>query len=233
MLIFIDIETVPSGTLSDYPFELPEKPTESDVKIGNTKDEEKVKAKIAEQFPKLVKEWDESCKKIKSKAEEQLRRESLDHLKARILCLSYAIEEEPAKCLIGTEQEILEQLWEVVNDGVIPAAKFTVVGQNVVDFDLQIMYLRCIKYGMLRMSEWIKNNASVDLAKEYRVNPYSKLYISMDNMAKFLGIEGKKGMTGAQVYDYYIAGKIDEICDYCNNDVEVSRNVYYKINFSG
>lgn len=50
---------------------------------------------------------------------------------------------------------------------------------------------------------------------------------TLDDLAKFLGIEGKTaGMDGSQVFDYWQAGRVNEVAEYCRRDVELTRNLW-------
>jgi predicted PolB exonuclease-like 3'-5' exonuclease len=56
--------------------------------------------------------------------------------------------------------------------------------------------------------------------------------ISMDELAHALGLESsKKNIDGSQVFEYYQKGKLKEICDYCKEDVRVTRQIYHRLNF--
>jgi hypothetical protein len=57
--------------------------------------------------------------------------------------------------------------------------------------------------------------------------------ISLDRLAKALGLESSKGqgINGSRVYDYFCAGCHEEIADYCMRDVELVRAIYRRMNF--
>ena len=56
--------------------------------------------------------------------------------------------------------------------------------------------------------------------------------MSQDNLCKALGIKGKPDdIDGSKVWDFYKAGKIDEIEDYNRDDVDKVRQIYNRINF--
>jgi predicted PolB exonuclease-like 3'-5' exonuclease len=52
-------------------------------------------------------------------------------------------------------------------------------------------------------------------------------------LARVLGLESSKqgGMDGSKVYDKFCAGCHDEIAEYCMRDVELVRQVYYRMMF--
>ena len=50
----------------------------------------------------------------------------------------------------------------------------------------------------------------------------------LDDIAQMLGLPGKLGMDGSQVWDAYQAGKLAEIRDYCETDVLNTYLVYLR-----
>lgn len=60
---------------------------------------------------------------------------------------------------------------------------------------------------------------------------YNK-YISQDKLCKILGLDGKPDdIDGSQVYDYWKAGKIDDIANYNKSDVETVIKIYNRLEF--
>jgi hypothetical protein len=58
-----------------------------------------------------------------------------------------------------------------------------------------------------------------------------KDYVSLDKIAKFLGLGGKEeGIDGSKVYDMWLEGQLEKIEKYCREDVELVREVYKIIN---
>lgn len=56
--------------------------------------------------------------------------------------------------------------------------------------------------------------------------------ISLDRLASTLGIKGKGGMSGADVWPAYQQGKHKEIAEYCEDDVRITHDIYKRLNFS-
>ena len=58
--------------------------------------------------------------------------------------------------------------------------------------------------------------------------------VSLDRLARVLGLESSKarGIDGARVYDKFCEGCHGEIADYCMRDVELVREIYYRMVFS-
>jgi hypothetical protein len=67
------------------------------------------------------------------------------------------------------------------------------------------------------MKEWVK---------------WSNNTAGLEHLALALGIPTPKdGIDGSQVWDFYKAGKTNEILEYCKRDVETTRAVYKKMIF--
>ena len=62
----------------------------------------------------------------------------------------------------------------------------------------------------------------MDLAAMYQARAYAPL----DEMAQLIGLPGKLGMDGSQVWQAYQDGKLDEIRNYCETDVVNTWLVY-------
>ena len=161
--------------------------------------------------------------------EEYLESTGLDGAFGRICCISYAYDDEPVETLSGDEKEILVKFWKV-------AEKVDLfVGFNLLDFDLRFIFQRSIILG-------VKPGRQLSFAR-YRSDPiydimwewskWSNTRISLDTLAKALGIPSSKGgeIEGRNVARAYRDGRIKEICAYCVKDVEVTRAIYNRMVF--
>ncbi len=155
---------------------------------------------------------------------------SFDGAFGRIVCLGWAVNEETAQSISGEEKKILEKFWEIAKK----ASLF--IGFNILDFDLRFIYQRSVILGV---------KPSVDLSfARYRKEPifdvmkeWSKWdthYVALDTLAKALGLPTSKdgAITGKNVAKAYEEGRIKEICEYCEKDVELTRKIYKRLTFS-
>lgn len=162
--------------------------------------------------------------------EDFLASTTFDGAFGRILCLSYAINDNPVVCLSGKEKEILQKFWEAAQD----AGLF--VGHNILEFDLRFIWQRSVILG-------VKPSRSLTFAK-YRQEPIFDIMqewskwafrggVALDTLARALGIASPKegGLDGSKVHEYYRKGKVEEIYEYCNRDVEVTREIYKRLTF--
>ncbi|MDI6839586.1 MAG: ribonuclease H-like domain-containing protein [bacterium] len=147
-----------------------------------------------------------------------------------ILCIGY-IKEQPVsedKAVIkGDERDILQKFWEVAKN----ADKL--IGHNILDFDLKFIWKRSIIHK-------IKPSIDISFARYRSDFVYDTMqewekwhgYIKLDQLARILGLQSSKSvLNGSKVYDYYKAGKLQAIYDYCIADVELVRKVYKRMNF--
>lgn len=180
--------------------------------------------------------WEESRKKNGNKELKGLndfdtffRNTSFQGEFGRIFCIGYAIDSEPSDCLSGDEKEILQKFWGIAKDCDL------FIGHNVMEFDFRFIYKRSIILGVqpskdLNFARY-RNNPIFDTMKEWEKwgaqgTSLHKLSIALD-----LASPKEEGIDGSKVYDYFLAGKGDEICEYCKRDVDATRRVYKRMIF--
>lgn len=110
----------------------------------------------------------------------------------------------------------------------------TIVSWNGSGFDLPVLHYRALINGIAAPRYWDHG----DEDRNFRYNNYLSRYhwrhidvmdviaafqprafVPLDQMASLLGFPGKFGITGADVWDHYRAGKLKAIRDYCETDV--------------
>jgi hypothetical protein len=210
--LFLDIETLPADEASrDALAYLYERKQEKSRKKAGTKEGAAMPGTAdAEDF------------------EQFLLRTSFDGAFGRILCIGYAVDDGPVDALTGDECDILVRFWDLARS----ASRY--VGHNVMDFDLRFIYQRSIVCG-------VRPSVNLSFAR-YRSDPiydtmkewvkWSSTSVGLEHLALALGIPTpKEGIDGSQVFDFYKAGKLDEIADYCKRDVETTRAVYKRMTF--
>ncbi len=203
-IIFLDIET----------FSGDKKPDLDTIKVPASykKDEAILKYRIENQ----EREW---------------RKESLQPLKGKIICTGLAINDEDPYIINGTEEEIILEL-----DKVIAKTKglFEVVAFNGKGFDYNWLAFRAFKFEAKTISGFLRGLTRYDerwkdLAETVKFFDY-KVYYKFDDICKYFGIKSPKTkLSGDKVFDYYLDGKMDEIEEYCLDDVRALRELYYKL----
>lgn len=148
----------------------------------------------------------------------------------RIACISYAINDGEVKTLSGDERKILQDFWNIAKD------VFLFVGYNIFDFDLRFIYQRSIVLGVRPTKDLsfarYRNSPIFDVMCEWvKWNLQNK--VSLNHLAKALGFPTSKGgdVEGKNVAQAFEDGRIQEICEYCEKDVELTRKIYKKMIF--
>lgn len=133
------------------------------------------------------------------------------------------------------ETRTLRAFWKLLR-GFNPRRDL-IVGHNIFDFDLLFLYKRSV-IQRVRPSVEIsfaryRSRPIFDTMHEWERWKWQRRYISLDELARVLGLESSKGegMDGSKVYDKFCAGCHDEIARYCMRDVELVRQVYYRMVF--
>ena len=181
--------------------------------------------------PEALERWEEEQKP--EQVEHAYRRTALRGHAGRILCIGY-VKESPDRCdegvLTGDEPSILRAFWDLVRDVDL------FVGFNVLDFDLKFILQRSI-VNRVPPSRPIsfrrfQQEPVYDVMREWEAWS-TRDTISLDTLSRALGMESPKsgGVDGSQVYDFYLAGRVQEIYDYCLRDVRVTREIYRRMTF--
>lgn len=159
------------------------------------------------------------------------RKMSFEGTFGRIACIGYIKEDGKItkEVIKGNEEEILEKFWSVVADVDL------FIGHNVFEFDLPFIYKRSIILGVkpsrnLNFAKY-RNDPIFDTMSEWEKWAFGSRQ-SLDTLAKVLGFATSKDeMDGSMVWDYFKDGKIEDICKYCMKDVELVRQIYYRMTF--
>jgi hypothetical protein len=169
-------------------------------------------------------------KKEKRDFEQYLVETSFNGAFGRILCIGYAINDEPTEILYDeNEKEMLKKFWEIAKDADL------FIGHNILDFDLRFIYQRSVINGVkptrdLSFARY-RNDPIYDTSKEW--SKWSNFSVGLEHLALAFGIPtSKDGIDGSLVYGFYKAGKIEEILIYCKKDVETTREIYKRMTFS-
>lgn len=107
----------------------------------------------------------------------------------------------------------------------------TIVGHNVVNFDIRFLWQRAIVLG-IRMPGWFPRdpkpwgNEAFDTMTAFAG---SRGTISMDRLCQALGMAGKGEIDGSKIGDLWAAGEHEKIAEYCRADVERTRAIHRKM----
>lgn len=154
-----------------------------------------------------------------------------------IVCICWAID-NGGICSVdnseGEEVMLRAFMLSVLGASTTPRQRgITWIGHYITGFDLRYLWQRCII-----------NNVDSPVKIPYSAKPWdtnifdtkiewdgvkSSGFGALDSVSKAMGYQGKQGMTGADVWDYYKAGKLSEIVEYCKNDVDLTRKIHLRM----
>jgi predicted PolB exonuclease-like 3'-5' exonuclease len=170
----------------------------------------------------------EDGRKVSGDFEQYLAATSFDGAFGCIICVGYAVDDKEVQILKGEEKKILKDFWDIAKD------QRLFIGFNNMDFDLRFIYQRSVINGVpptknLSFARY-RNDPIFDIMWEWR-KWAREPSVSLDTLAKALGIKSSKGgeIEGKNVWQAYKDGRLDEICDYCKRDVEVTREIYKRM----
>lgn len=190
----------------------------------------------------------EKDKASDAKIQEAYTKTALSGDFGRILCIGYS-EEHPGRpvseTLIGwdsnqnrlhaDERLILEEFWAKMN-GFDPRRDI-IVGHNIFEFDLRFIFKRSVINRVRPTVELsfakYRSQPIFDTMCEWECWSYGSR-ISLDKLAFALSLPSSKSddVNGSRIFDLYLAGRYEEIRDYCLRDVRLTRQVYKRMTFT-
>lgn len=134
------------------------------------------------------------------------------------------------------EAEIIRRFY----DGL---ARFTpdLISWNGSGFDLPVLHYRALKHGISAHRYWEMGDSDRDFKWNNYLGRFHWRHVDLmdvlsgyqararaplDEIALMMGFPGKLGMSGAKVWDTYLAGELGRIRDYCETDVINTYLVY-------
>lgn len=222
MNVFIDIETIPDqseGALQEF--------------IDN------VKAPASYKKQESIDKWLSENKEAAGK--DAWLKTSFDGARGEIVSIAFAVNDSEtvvfSRGLHGkSEADLLmrfnNELCESLDlRGHIQSPYF--IGHNLKKFDLPFLFKRMVING-------VKPDFKLKAHGRHGADMYDTMEawagfngsISMDSLAKALGVQSKtEGMDGSKVWPEIEAGNHEKVAEYNMQDVEVTRNIYDKLNF--
>ena len=203
--LFLDIETVPVG-LPDW---------------------QSVKAPANYKDPEKIAEYQ------RENADAEWRSRSFSPMKGRVLCVGLAVDDGPVEVFadwVGQED------WRVMLEverwlghqgrGLLECSPVT---WNGVHFDIPFMRKRAAKaeaYKLAKMMKVPKPWDSLDMMARWTEGGRgADQYAKLDDVADFFGVKRDNPISGADVADYWLTGRVAEIEQHVRDDVETLRAV--------
>ncbi|MFP5506835.1 MAG: 3'-5' exonuclease [Gammaproteobacteria bacterium] len=136
------------------------------------------------------------------------------------------------------EKELVQRFFDGID-------KFTptLVSWNGGGFDLPVLHYRALKHGISAPRYWDTGDDDRDFKWNNYLSRYharhtdlmdvlsgyqARAVAPLDEVASMLGFPGKMGMSGAKVWDAFLAGGIEDIRNYCETDVLNTYLVYLR-----
>jgi len=215
--LYLDLESIPSQS-PEVHAALAEKITAP----GNYKKPESIAQWEAEQKPALVKE--------------AIAKTALDGSAGHICCIGWAFDGNPSHVEWAhpdNEDTLLAVFFNACSARVNEARNLipTIVGHNVVAFDIRFIWQRAIILGV-RVPNWFPRDPkpwSGECFDTMTAFAGARGTIGLDRLCRALGIPGKDDIDGSMVGDLWTAGEHDRIAEYCRADVERTRAVHRKM----
>ena len=166
----------------------------------------------------------------------------------RVLVISCALRDRDSFKVwsLGVDGESEGEVIQRFFDGI---EKYTpqIVSWNGGGFDLPVLHYRGLMHGVRAPRYWDMGDGDHKDSREFKWNNYISRYHArhldlmdllamyqpranapLDDLAQLMGLPGKLGMSGAQVWDAYQAGQLTEISNYCQTDVVNTYLVYLR-----
>ena len=176
-------------------------------------------------------------KSIEKQKEEVIEKTVFDGAYGEIVTIGYAIDDEETVSIQRdvdlSENYILQTFFDDLNDLNVPNIRW--VAHNK-EFDLRYLYQRCVINDIDTHRIKIPVDARHGSKEAYCTMQAwkgfgAKAGGSLDAICKVLGLKGKDGFCGADVYPAWLNGEYQRIAEYCEDDVSLTREVYKRLNF--
>lgn len=211
MHLFLDIETLPA----DWTDEQKDAAAREAVPATHKK-------------PETIDKW------IAENRDEVHRKSAIDWRTCRVLCIGYAVDDDEPRCIYSETANpgaILDELDALLMRLGRPPVW---VGHSIAGFDIPRLRLMAARDGhdVLRRipsAKWSKRIVDT----QDRINgsdPRALGHVRLADVAAYLGVQVKSdGMGGDKVYDAWLAGEHNKIRRYCMEDVDATREVFYRL----
>lgn len=198
-----------------------------------------VKAPGTYKKPESIAQW--MAENADAEADEAWLKTSFDGGLGQICCIGFAVNDaDPISYTVpdlslAAERKIIEDFCCVLLDAYDGGhgLKPLLVGHNHVAFDIPFFWKRCVVHG-IRPPLWFPCNPKpwadsvFDTSSQWAGD---RDRISMDRLCKILGIPGKEGMSGADVWPAAQRGEWDRIATYCRADIWRTREMWQRLTF--
>lgn len=241
MNTFIDIETIPGqGTYESFlkdaveNFKAPSglTKTQACADLGLDGDKAKYTSKDDAIAMWVAKFSEEKAPEV---AEHNWRKTALDGTHGEIISMAWAVKDSEVVCLHRTPEQSETTLLRIIFEQIrndLDGRPPTFIAHNA-PFDLKFLFRRAVILGVkpsFRLPFRGRHGNDYFCTSEAWCEYGER--ISLNNLCKALGIEGKPDdIDGSKVWDFVKAGNVERVAEYNEWDVEQLRKVYNRLNF--
>ena len=134
----------------------------------------------------------------------------------------------------GSERENLQTFADYLE-----GLNFTLVGYNSLSFDIQVLVHRALKHGVGLPALYLTGGKFDNPMKRYSdvyhidlcdtlANYGASNKVSLDKLAKAVGLPGKMGVDGSQVEEMCAQGRLQDVRNYCELDVSQTVGLFLR-----
>jgi len=226
MKIYLDIETIPS----QRPDILADIRAQVEMDVATKADSIRQQYKKPETIEAHLRDLRES---VPALVDQSHRKTALDGGFGEILCIGWALADQPAQAICRKldepEADLLLRFFSS-----LPASTMTAlhwIGHNITNFDLRFLWQRCLVLGVrpnlaipLDGRDGIVTDTMIEWAGRYARDKWP----SLDELCRVFRVASPKAeeLDGSRVWDFAQAGRFDEIAEYCRRDVEATRAIF-------
>lgn len=184
--------------------------------------------------PESIAEWMRENRE--SEAQAAWLKTSFDGGVGQCVCIGWAINDEPAQSIAvesltaDDERAMLASFFDAVRS----VGRCQFIGHNILGFDLPFLWKRACVLNV--KPPRLPRNARPwdDIVQDTMLlwDSQQRAGGSMDRLCRLLGIPGKGGISGADVWPMVRDGRMPEVSAYCRGDVERTRALYRRMTFS-
>ena len=215
---YFDIETIPSQDPA----------IRADILAG-------IKAPGQFKKPESIAAWLEENRDAEAEAE--WLKTSFDGGAGQIVCIGFADGDGKAYSYIpgdlsrAEERSTIEAFFCALTD----AGHRTLVGHNIIGFDLPFIWKRCMVLDIKPPAIFPRNPKPwSELVQDTMLlwDGQQRAGGSMERICRLLGIPGKGDFGGADVWPAIRDGRFAEVAEYCRGDIERTRAMFKRMTFA-
>jgi len=211
IFVYFDLETIPSQS-----------PAYLERCLG------KVKPPASIKKPESIEKW--YSESAEAAAQDMFDKSSFDGGRGHICTIAWAKNDGEIKCFHAATLEDEKPLLAAFFNDLDPYHSETLVGHNIVGFDIGFLRKRAIALGVKMPGRQSLPRDPKPWDKSIRDTMFmwagSGNRVSLDELCDILGVQGKDGFDGSMVADAWRNGEHGKIAEYCQDDVMRVREIH-------